>query len=340
MADSIGTILSKGWEDLKANPVLIAPGVLTMIVTYIFVFALVLVLLTQFMPLFGMDMNSNTFDPAYLDTFNFDSVNIGLIVAVFLVAALLLILVSSFISAGLTGMAKEAILTGKTSMSDLWTYGKKYFLKYVALSIILGIIMGILILIAGFILLLILMIPIVLLASLGSTAAILGFIVFYLLFLVLLIFAVILISAPFYFATYALVIEDCGIFESISKSWNLFMANKKEVLYFVIVIIFISLAVSLVLQLLGILLAFIPIIGLILLFAIEFILMSVMMALYAVWSVRKYYGLTNDDILEEPVVEYNEYSRIEQGILDSDGNVVSEEVYEETTTAWDDERRD
>lgn len=340
MADSIGTILSKGWDDLKANPVLIAPGVLTMLFTYIFIFALVLVLLTQFMSAGDLFMNSGGVDPAYFDSLNFDSVNIGLIVAVFLVAVILLILVSSFISAGLTGMAKEAVTTGKTSLSDLWAYGKKYFLKMLGLTIILGIIMAILGLIVGLILLIIFMIPMILFMSLGSMAGAIGFVLFYLLFLIVFIFAVILISAPFYFASYALVVDDYGIFESISKSWHLFMANKKEVLYFVIVIIFISFAVSLVLQALGFVLAFIPIVGIILLFLIEFILLSVMTALYAVWSVRKYYGLITEDVFEEPAAAYGEYSRIEQGILDSDGNVVSEEVYEETTTVWDDERRD
>ncbi len=340
MADSIGTILSKGWDDLKTNPVLIAPGILTMLVTYIFVFALLLVLITQFMPSLDVFMGSEPIDPAYFDSLNFDSINIGLVLAVFLVGIILLILVSSFITAGLTGMAKEAVTTGKTSLSDLWAYGKKYFLKVLGLTIIIGIIMGVLAVIVGIILLIIFMIPMILFMSLGSVAGAIGFILFYVLFLIVFILAVILISAPFYFATYALVIDNYGIFESISKSWNLFMANKKEVLYFVIVIVFISLAVSLVLQILGFVLAFIPIVGLILIFVIEFILMSVMTALYTIWSVRKYYGLITEDVFDEPAVEYEEYSRIEQGILDSDGNVVSEEVYEETTTSWGDERRD
>lgn len=340
MADSIGTILSKGFDDFKANPILIAPGVLTMLVTYIFVFSLLLVLFSQFMAAGDMFVNSGTIDPAYFDSLNFDSINIGLIIIVFLVSIILLILISCFIDAGLTGMAKEAVITGKTSLSDLWAYGKKYFLKMIGLSIILGIIMGVLILIACIILFIIFMIPMVLFMSLGSVAGAVGFIIFYLLFLIVFIAAIILISAPFYFATYALVIDDCGIFESISQSWNLFMANKKEVLYFVIVIVLISLAVSFALQLLGFVLALIPIIGVLLLLVIEFILMSVMMALFALWSVRKYYDLTTEEVFEEQAEEYSEYSRIEQGILDADGNVVSEEVYEETTTSWEDEKRD
>ncbi|MDR2944954.1 MAG: hypothetical protein LBU81_07765 [Methanosarcinales archaeon] len=322
MSDSIGTILSKGWDDFKSNPIMAAPTFLMSLIILIIIFAAGFIFMARFA---AFTTGSIPGLPS------FGSAEIGLILLAGF-AAILFSLISVFIEAGLTGMAKEAVTTGKTSLNDLWTYGKKYFFRYLCVSIIIGIIC--------MIPLTIICLPFVLvIAGLVMSESMGGaFLALFLLlvFYIVLILAALLISLPFFFASAALIIDDCGISESIRKSWNLFMENKKEVFWFAAAMIFISIAVTMIFSFFGSLLAIIPLIGLILNSLISVAGTSVLGALVLLWTVRKYYNLTAEDVFEESAVEFSEYSEIEQGILDAGENTVSEEVYEETAAGRND----
>lgn len=317
MTDSLGTILNKGWEDFKTNPVLVVPGLLTMILTYLFVFVIFFALFSSIVPL-DVIISGGFADPVYLDNLNFDSFNFGQFFIIYFVSIIVLLIVSVFLSAGLTGMAKEAVITGKTKLGDMISYGVKYFFKYLLLNILLLIIMCVVIGIVSTVFMVFLFAAI----AIDSTAAVILALLLVLLMVLFLIVLAVAITLFIYFATYALVLDDCGVIQSLKVSYRLFMDNKTEVLVFVGAMLVAYIVVSFIIQMFTFVLAFIPILGLVLIFVLDLILMSCLTALMTVWSVRKYYDLTSETIEVDVEIEgpgYSEYSRIEQGILDSDG---------------------
>ncbi|MBZ3934962.1 DUF7847 domain-containing protein [Methanimicrococcus blatticola] len=333
MADSIGTVISKGWEDFKANPILLAPGILLNILVYIYLIAVFFSLFPDMSTVFSLMGSAGYVDPSIYDTMFDESFNFARFLAITYIGLFIFVIFAVFIEAGLTGMSKEATLTGETSLRDFFSYGAKYFLKLLLLTIVIGIIVGVpLGIVFGFLIILI-----IALIAAGSIALaiLIGFIS--VLAVIVIVFA---LSLILYFTTYALILENCGVIGSIKKSYNLFMENKGEVFLFALVLFAISFGVSFVMNIVVTILGFIPLVGFIVGTLINVIVVSVLTGLQTVWCVRMYYSLVEEKTDEEPAEEYSEYSRIEQGILDADGNVVSEEVYEETTTSWEDEKRD
>lgn len=324
MTDSLSTILSKGWTDLKANPVLIIPGILTMIFVYLFVYAVFFALFGDLVPLSSV-IGSNVVDPAYFESIAVESAiesNIGQFFAVFFIGLIVLLLIAVFISAGLTGMGKEAVTTGSTKMGDFWSYGKKYFIKILLLSLIIGVIF----VFVFFVVFVLALLFGLLIATSGSV----GFaLILYLFFMLAFTVIALLILLVTYFASYAIVLENYGVFDSLQKSYRLFADNKGDVFTFVLAMIVINLIVSLIIQAVALLFGYIPSIGFYLAVIFEIILMALMTSLVTVWAVRKYYDLVSDRTAAPPSEgKYGEYRSIEEGILDSDGNVV-EDFYEE-----------
>ncbi|MDV0444990.1 hypothetical protein MmiAt1_05420 [Methanimicrococcus sp. At1] len=339
MTESMNTLLSKGWNDFKANPVLLIPSLLIMILTYAFLFAVFFAFFGDSLPL-GMIFGSAVIDPAFVETFDPSSIDFGRFFLIMIVSTIAFFILSVFLTAGLTGMAKEAVTTGSTKFADLISYGARYFFKMLilnillmliilAFSVVVGIICGVLIAVVALLF--------------SSTAGIL----FSLLLLFILIFVImglaIIFSMFIFFAQYALVLDNLGAVDSLKMSYNLFMNNKGDVFAFVLIMILMSVVVSMILQFVSAVLLFIPIFGLVLTAVLYVALMSIVSTLVTVWSVRKYYDLTQEKT-EEPVIEsgseFSEYAEIEKGILNSDGSIVSEEIIEETIIAEDETKID
>lgn len=328
MADTLGTIITKGWEDFKANPILIVPGILTFLVIYIYLFALMFSIFPDIMTALSMT-GSAYVDPAIIESM-VDSFNYGRLMFVTFAGLLFILVFSSFITAGLIGMAKETVDTGKTKLGDFVSYGAKYFFKTLFVTIILGIILSI-----PIIILTVLFLVIIGLASItGSGAAIAIILMLTLLFVLLICFITIVFSIVFYFPAYAIVLENYGVIDSLQKSYNLFKENKGDVIIFVLVLVVIDIAVMFVSGIVSGLLNIIPIIGLLFSTLINLFVTSILTALMTIWAVRMYYNLNEEKTETEPVYseyrKFDEYAAIEEGILNSDDPVVDETVSEKT----------
>lgn len=329
MSDSIGTILSKGWNDLKTNLVLLVPSLLETVLAFVFLFLLVV-------GLFG----SVLFD---LSDFGFSMVLILLLFVFFVVYYCILL---PFFKAGLIGMAKEAVQNGETKLEDLWSYGKKYLFKMFLLNVLIFILAILLMF-----LLLALLIPfIIIIGAIGFSSSSLAsilisflFILFFILIATVSLIAFILFT---YFASYALVLNNLGVIESLEMSFRLFMNNKTSVFLFVFVLFMINFIFSIIIRILyifsTILFDLSPIVGLILmilLYIIEIIVALVLTGLVAVWSVRKYYDLTEEQI-DEKNKESGKYFQTEQNISDSEENIISEKIIMETDIEQNEEEKE
>ena len=155
---------------------------------------------------------------------------------------LVLIIPSVYISAGMIGMSKEAVSTGKTSFKDLFTYGNKYTIPLIFASIILSLLQAVIV---------IFWLPVVyLFMNSGYTIdlffellvsdfdALIPFlktliIPAFLGFLLTLIYLLI-ISILFYFVTYAIVVDDMPVIASFKKSYAMICRHFWKVLAFII----------------------------------------------------------------------------------------------------------
>ncbi|WNY28425.1 hypothetical protein MmiEs2_06100 [Methanimicrococcus stummii] len=310
---SLNTILSKGWDDFKSNPILLVPGLLAGSLSIIFAVVLFWAMFGDIMQAIAMTSSSTAstmfLDPNYFDSF-IDSFNVVRFLLIFIVSMILLVIVSVFIEAGLTGMAKEAVEKGTTTFGDFLSYGAKYFLKFLAYSIVIGIIVGIPVAIIAIIF-------IAFIAVIVATGSIALAILAYFVFLILIIIVALIVTLFFYFIPYAIVIDEMGVMDSISKSYRIFMDNKGDVFIFILIVGIISFAVSFVVGIFTGILGIIPIVGAILSLIISIIVTAVLSALSAVWSTRAYYMLTDETVYEQPVCEqeFSEYAEIEEGIL-------------------------
>ncbi|WNY28424.1 hypothetical protein MmiEs2_06090 [Methanimicrococcus stummii] len=293
---NIGFILSKGTEDVKNNPILIIPNILLGLIEFILLTIFVIFFAYSFVSGSAGSMMTSAASSVYSNPdyiFNMMTQISSETAITYLILALVyfvvIVLVSAFLQAGLIGMSKEAILTGKTNFSDLTAYGKKYFLKMIGLSILMYFILIIPMIIVG-----------ILVAAVSSTSVAATGAAFFLLMLLYLIYAI-LCAFLFYFAEYALVYDDFGIIDSFKRSYRIFVDNKSSVIGFVLTMFVIYFVVALVVWILGFLLAFIPFVGVLLYALINLFITACISALVAVWSGRKYIDLKIlDNLTENP----------------------------------------
>ncbi|MDD2665554.1 MAG: hypothetical protein PHI74_01460 [Methanocellales archaeon] len=167
--------------------------------------------------------------------------SLSIIIAAIIITIILGLLVSSFFTAGAIGMAKEAIKSGQTNLSDMKDYGSRKFIDIFFANLIIGliafagvifIIPGVLsfwdVIISGINLPLAEVLPLVTLFGLG--------------FLAMGIY-VMIISIIFAPSRYAIVIEDLRAVEGVKKGFRFFMDNKVDV-FLIWLIVFAITAVS------------------------------------------------------------------------------------------------
>ncbi|SDF94904.1 hypothetical protein SAMN04488589_1790 [Methanolobus vulcani] len=225
MVEDIGTLVRKGFGTWTGNLNLCVPFILKIVASVIFfMFSMIL-----FTILFIVPAMSGTIDSAsmtqdeMLDLMYSVFYEHILVIAIFsIVLFAIYMIIDSFIMAGAIGMAKEALEKGHTSISTMFTTGKRNYLNlfFVNALIVLLILAGVIFLVPG--LLSIDDINILLLNSDMATASLslLALGVF------LWAFYIIIISLLFFLVIYVLVVDELDPITAIETGLSIVLSNK------------------------------------------------------------------------------------------------------------------
>jgi len=225
MVEDIGTLVRKGFGTWTGNLNLCVPFILKIVASVIFfMFSMIL-----FTILFIVPAMSGTIDSAsmtqdeMLDLMYSVFYEHILVIAIFsIVLFAIYMIIDSFIMAGAIGMAKEALEKGHTSISTMFTTGKRNYLNlfFVNALIVLLILAGVIFLVPG--LLSIDDINILLSNSDMATASLslLALGVF------LWVFYIIIISLLFFLVNYVLVADELDPITAIETGVSIVLSNK------------------------------------------------------------------------------------------------------------------
>jgi len=271
-----GETIKGGFNTWKNNLILCIPfilgGLLSAIVAGII---MVITFLSLFWPLIETALSNPTSisSSEFLSQlYSIITSNLISIIAVFVIVAIIVGLIFSFFYSGAIGMAKEALLTGKTNLSHMMDYGKRKYLNYFFASVIVGLIflIGVLFLIPGIL-------------SVSSEIGTSGFefssqninAYFPLIigFLIMIPYMVIM-SIIFALVSYAVVIDDLSAIEGVKKGFRVFWNNKINVFLIWLIVLVISFLFGLI--------GVIPIIGGILSFIVTFLIVTPLTTIW--WS--------------------------------------------------------
>lgn len=301
MIERFTDVFTKGTKMTFKNPVLFLP--------YLIYFALILILI-------GI-----SFAAAFLG-----EEAALILIFLYIPAAFIIALVEYFIRIGLLGMSKDVALTGKTSFSQLFQYGKKYFIRVLGIGLItfavaaIGYVLVIFAFYIGFFMIVFqgLDYPDASSLSTGTIAAL------------ILVAAVGLIwvfvtQLFFYFARYAAVADDLPFENAIRQSFSLFKENKFKVFSFVLLASILVYIPNLLLNVISYFSSYMPefsesggqtgLAVLIIAAIAAGLLMLVFSALIPVWATNMYLWLANKENVtletdvnktNETVIEYNE----------------------------------
>jgi len=209
-----------GIKNMYKNKVILLPFLLFTFVSIILSF------IWTFIPLMGIEI-----DPLVL--------NIGTAVS-----SIILFILTAYVSAGMIGMSKEAISTGKTKFKDLFTYGNKYTIRFIFATIILLILQLVTIVFWSPVIYLFMnsgyTIDLFLDLLMNNFDALVPFLktlfVPALFCLLLTSIYLIIIWVLFYFATYAIVIDDMPVIASFKKSYTMVRQHIWKVILFIIMV--------------------------------------------------------------------------------------------------------
>lgn len=230
MAENALITILKGFKQLKTHPVLFAPRIAFYVVVFL------LSILFAFLMRINISENPGFFLFSLLSLF----------------LLILLVLASSYTTAGSIGIAKEIVETGNADFSRLFFYGKKYTFRLVAAAVFITLLRSVSAFFWAPVLHLFgnspydsayvvnalendlsLLIPVfselaapVLLTLLASSVYLL------------------LVSFMFYFVSYIIVIDDMKVFKSYRKSFRLLRRRPIRVSSFVFIITFIRMLLT------------------------------------------------------------------------------------------------
>ena len=228
MSVNIRSVFSDGWKDVKNNPVLFVPNALFSISLIILLFSFIAASTLIFFEDAVLTYPNN----GIVLEFPPNSIEEAFIVysLTFLLVGLVLFLLSIYLQTGLIGMTYDAAKTGKTSLSKMFFYGNKYFLRFLSASFLVLLILFI----PAFILFLLIFAGGLLLSSF-SNAADSSFIILFAIEVVFYLVYLFIASVYLYFVLHAIIIDDLSAIEGIRKSISLFKQNKKEVFIFFLI---------------------------------------------------------------------------------------------------------
>lgn len=224
----VGDYYSKSINDFKKNLNIAIPTLIGIVL--MFVIAMAVLLLGVFGIYFG---SINSLDTPNLTVLPIIFVLVGIVV-------IISVIISTFIHAATIGMAKKIIEGKKPDLNVAWKYGKKYFLKILAVVIII------------FALYFLLVIPTFIGIILLSISSTIGWIVL-VLGIIILIVGAILMTLALMVVNQSIIVGEKSIISAIKDSYKLFMKNKMQIFLVALINFVIGILVSC--------LGFIPYIG-------------------------------------------------------------------------------
>jgi len=264
MAKNLKDILTEGFELWRNNLIMGAPPLLNMLIQFVLWIVIVMVIVFAVLGA-GVGLGAGLF---LEDIENINDLIPSLGAAIIIIFLLMLvmiiisILIDAFFTAGLIGMAKEAVETGKTQFSTMVECGKRKFISLFFANLILAIIVFLPIIIAAIILLILLAGGYSSGVDYSNIDAIIvsSFILFFVIFMLWILYAIIL-GIIFAVVNYAVVISDTGAVEGVKAGFRFFMNHKLDVFLMWLIILCISLVCGIIYFAIYMMFNFIPFIG-------------------------------------------------------------------------------
>lgn len=287
MTEDLGTNIRNGFETWKKNLGICLPFVFSWILSSIVVVVILGVAVLATLPALVSNLDAFEELPQELIFQQLPVLfqNLGIILIAVAIAILVSMLIEAFFWAGAIGMAKEAITTGHTDLSQMIDYGKRKYVSLFVTNLIIGLLslVGLVFLVPGILALL----PKLSRLSALSEGEVLTLIaLFGVGFLVFIIYTII-ISILFALPRYVVVISDVGAVDGIKTGLRCFMRNKLAVFLLWLVLV----AVNILATAFGT----IPHIGGIVMLLL---LMVVVLPLTVIWWSRLYLSMVETPGLE------------------------------------------
>jgi len=301
MVEDIGKIIRNGFETYTKNLNICVPFILDFFIS---------VLLFLLMAVFGMvfilgsslSKLESSRTPEALALVLLPLITQHIMEITLLIAAILLVifLIQAYFTSGAIGMAIQATVSGKSSLSTMNDAGRKNLLNMFFAQILFGLISlaGIVFIVPGAMKIDISQ----LMDSKNPEAAGL-----FMVGLMLWVLYSIVVSIVLVIFRYALVAENFGPIESISAAFNFFKKNKGDVVLLFIFLIVVSIAFFIVDQIMGLL----PIINILWSFISFLISLIVIAPLTTIWWVRLYMVRTGNKVyFDELLAHPNDLERL------------------------------
>ncbi len=241
MREDLGTLLNKGYRTWNRNMIIAVPFILDLMATIIFsLFAVTLFLMIFVMPEIASSTIAGDVPPeVYLDILgSLLKENILMFVAGTLFLLVLFLFIGSFFEAGAIGMCRLALLSGDTSVGQMWASARHHVLNLMLAKILVALIImaGVVFLVPG-------MLSVGDLGSFGSDPDATGSILLSFGILVWFIYALVA-GILLFFVEYALVVDDLDPISALEKSLEFFRDNKTGVISIIGIIVAISLGLE------------------------------------------------------------------------------------------------
>jgi len=241
MHEGLGTLLNKGYRTWNRNMITAVPFILDLMATIIFsLFAVILFLMVFVMPEIASSTIADNVPPeVYLEILgSLLKENFLLFIACTLFLLLLFLFIGSFFEAGAIGMCRLALLSGDTSVGQMWSSARHHVLNLMLAKILIALIImaGVVFLVPG-------MLSADELGSLGSDPTSTGSILIVLGILAWFLYALVA-GILLFFVEYALVVDDLDPISALERSLEFFRDNKAGVISIIGIIVAISLGLE------------------------------------------------------------------------------------------------
>ncbi|ODS39000.1 MAG: hypothetical protein A7316_06410 [Candidatus Altiarchaeales archaeon WOR_SM1_86-2] len=288
MKKDLTEILTDGFELWRNNLILGVPPLLSWIIQLVLGITIIVVMVFAVLGVgFGTGLFLEDFENIDAIIGSLGSIVI-IVVLLILFVVIITLLIDAFFMAGLIGMVKEAIETGKTEFETMVEYGKRKFISLFLANLMVTIIILLPLIIIGIIFLILFAGSIGGVAdySGGAETVVYSFLLFFVVMILWMLYALI-ISIVLAVVNYAVVISDTGAIGGIKAAYRFFMNHMSDVILMWLIILGISIVCVIVYLAVEIPLSFIPLIGSIIGFLVEMIFYAfiafVLTPLIALW---------------------------------------------------------
>jgi hypothetical protein len=282
MVEELSAVLRNGFETWKKNLSISLPFVLSLVLTVI---VALLILGATLLAVFGPVIPSvlpaitetGAVPPALIEQLQpLILQHLGIIMGAVILTAILMLLISTYFTAGAIGMAKEATVQGRTTLAAMTAYGRRKILSLLVANLIVGLIAlaGVVFLIPGVLSLLPAVSTSPPFSGGGDAAAFAALAIGILLMIIYLL----LVSIIFAVTPYAVVLDDLRAVDGVKRGFHFFRAHKLNVFLLWLVVLVLAIAASM-------LLGAIPSIGQMLSMAVSVV---VIQPLSVIWWSRVY----------------------------------------------------